>query len=579
MTSITKTAQGLEQVDDRISLDTPTKRDLVFGDFDHSSVPLEPDQFPVIIMGSSLVGMLTGLLLGYHGVKTISFDRRATILAHPRATGINFKTNEIFRQIGLGDRIREESVRVYDVDAGLLVVESLIKGKILQLVQDHDVERDAEVTPARWLWLTQAMLEPILAEYAPMSNYNLVYGKIIVHYEERSDGVIVVVKDIATDTYKKYKSQYLVACDGNRSATRRREGIKMEGPGILGNNLNIRFKADMKKVLGDRARHGIIYITTPHIKGAFRQENSGKAGLLWINNVDGRTDFPPGSVTEEQAKQYLNECLGVEDSQHLGIELQSFAHWTLASCTANRFASEGGRVLLAGDAAHIMPPTGALGGNTGCNDAHNLAWKLAHVVKGKADHSLLRSYEQERRPVDAFVVDQATRRFMNRIKNQVPRLPEEPYINVEIGHRYSKGAIIKEEDGQQEQDFEDPHAPSGQAGTRFPHALLNADDGSVISTIDLMQRNFALVATEKNSPWITAAQGLKYEIDTYELHETSRPYRDTVGKLRARAKLGAGEAMLLRPDNFIAWRAGCAQHGHKELLQEALKSLLDKAVE
>lgn len=280
---------------------------------------------------------------------------------------MNFKTSEIFRQMGLEDRCRKESVRVYDVDAGLLVVESLIKGKIIQLVQDHDVKRDAEVTPTRWLWLTQAMLEPILAEYAPMSNYSLIYGQIIVHYEEQADGVIVVVKDIATNEYKKYKSQYLVACDGNRSATRRREGIEMAGPGILGNNLNIRFKADMQKVLGDRARHGIIYITTPHIQGAFRQENQGKAGLLWIHNVDGVTDFPPGSVTEEQAKQYLNECLGVEDSRDLGIELQSFAHWTLASCTAERFSSQGGRVLLAGDAAHIMPPTGALGGNTGCN--------------------------------------------------------------------------------------------------------------------------------------------------------------------------------------------------------------------
>lgn len=181
--------------------------------------------------------------------------------------------------------------------------------------------------------------------------------------------------------------------------------------------------------------------------------------------------------------------------------------------------------------------------------------------------------------MDSFVVDQATRRFMNRIKNQNPRLPEEPYINVELGHRYNKGALIKNEDGAEGKDFENPRAPSGKAGTRFSHVTLETDTGSTISTIDLVQRNLVLVATEGKSPWIAAANALEYEIDAYELHETSQPYRDAFGKLRSRAKLAPGEALLVRPDNFIAWRASSAQSGHKEILQRALQQLLGKAVE
>lgn len=299
-----------------------------------------------------------------HRVPNISFDKHPTILAHPRATGLDFKTVEILRQLGLEDICFSQRYKEVDLEAGLLIVDSLVGGKIHKVVQDHIPERDLEVTPTKWLWLTQAMLEPILLEYGPKYNYNPRYRHEVVHYEEQEDGVIVVVKDLDNEKLKKYKTQYLVACDGNRSPTRRKEGILMQGRGVIGHGVNIRFRADLHKLMGPRVKHGILYLARDDIKGGFRQEEYGKAGLLWVHEVDGKHDFPPGSVTREDAERYLRMSSGLGDEP--GLELLSFAHWTLASVTATRFASKGGRVLIAGDAAHVMPPTGALGGNTGC---------------------------------------------------------------------------------------------------------------------------------------------------------------------------------------------------------------------
>ncbi|KAJ9267104.1 hypothetical protein DTO212C5_6169 [Paecilomyces variotii] len=576
MAQISTTTKGLEEVDDRIDASKPAATELILDGFDASSIPFEKEEWPVIMMGSSLVGMIMGLLLGHWGVKSTSFDRHATILSHPRATGLNFRTSEILRQINLEKVCQAESVREFDIDSGLLVVEKLIGGKVIQQVQEHDPKRDAEVTPSNWLWMNQAMLEPILLEYAPRFGYTPQYETKIVHYEEEADGVIVVVQELRTQKYKKYKTQYLVACDGNRSSTRRKEGIELNGHGILSSSLNIRFKADIKRLLGSRSRHGVMYITTPHITGAFRQENRGEGGLLWINSIDGKTEFPPGSVTEEDAKRYVNECGGFGEGD---MELLSFAHWTLASYVAERFTSKGGRVLLAGDAVHIMPPTGALGGNTGINDAHNLAWKLAYVITGRASPSLLRSYEAERKPVDAFVVDQATRRFRNRIMNTIPRVPEEPYYTVEFGCRYNAGAIIPAECDTFNKDYEDPHTPSGSAGSRFPHIPLECQDGTHVSILDLIKQNFVLVAAETASPWLLAAKNLSFQIDSYALHETSQPYRDYSGMLRNKGRLGTGMALLIRPDGFIAWKAEDTSSGHKELLRKAMGRLLGKNIQ
>ncbi|UPX20210.1 uncharacterized protein EKO05_0010450 [Ascochyta rabiei] len=525
-----------------------------FGSFDHSEIPLEKEEWPVIIIGSSMVGMMTGLLLGYHGIKSISFDSHAPSGTHPRAAGLNYRTVEILRQLGLDKLAQAESAKEFDVNAGMLVVEKIIGGKVIAQVQEKDAEIITEVTPGEgWLWITQAMFEPLLRANAGKFGCTQLYGRLVVHYEEDEDGVLVVVKDLNNQEYKKYRAKYLVACDGNRSSTRVKEGIKLSGAGVLRNSLSLRITGDMSPHLGTRSVHGVIYVLNSNISGGFRLENQGQSAIVMVNRAGDKNDFPKGSVTPEEARKYVYDLSGLPEDMDLSIAPCSY--WTMTSYVADRLQSRRGRVFIAGDAAHTMPPTGGLGGNTGVADAHNLAWKLAFVLKGLASTELLETYSRERQAIDAFVVDQATRRFYNRVDHVQPPVEEEADLDVELGARYADGATVGA-DKSVTKPFENILEPSGGVGCRFPHVWLSGSQ-TRISTLDLVKQKLVLVAAEPQSPWIAAAEKLpvSHVIDSYELHKSSAPWQDAEGKVRVKCQLQPGEALLVRPDGFIAWRS------------------------
>ncbi|KAH7134866.1 FAD binding domain-containing protein [Dendryphion nanum] len=553
-------------------------KDVVFGPFDHWNIPLEREEWPVMIIGSSMVGMMTGLLLGYHGIKSCSVDRHPPSGTHPRAAGLNYRTVEILRQLNLEKDAKAESAREFDIDAGMLVVEKLVGGKVIAQVQENNINDVKDVTPCTsWLWITQAMFEPLLRVNADKFGCTQMYGKLVVHYEEDDDGVLVVVLDLKTKEYKKYRTKYLVACDGNRSATRVKEGIELHGVGTLRNSLSIRIAGDLTPHLGTRSVHGVIYVLNPDISGGFRLENQGQNAIVMVNRAGSKNDFPEGSVTAEEARKYVFDLSGLPED--MDVKIESTSYWTMTSYNADRLQSRGGRVLIAGDAAHTVPPTGGLGGNTGVGDAHNLAWKLAYVLKGFASPSLLKTYSTERQPVDGFAVEQATARFYNRVDRVQPPVHEEPNLTVEIGYRYVEGAVIRDERKKGDEPFENPLTPSGTAGTRFPHVWLQGENGSEkASTLDLVKQNLVLVATEPDSPWIAAATSTassdKMPLSLYELHESSTPWQDAKGTLRTKCRLEKGEALLVRPDGFIAWRAPATSLSHGDKLKEAVQKLL-----
>ena len=240
------------------------------------------------------------------------------------------------------------------------------------------------------LFINQDALEPILRTRAAELGARLRYQTECTALSQDADGVTAVLRDLPTGAESSVRAKYVVAADGNRSPVRERLGIGMGGHGLLSHSITIYFRAlaDLGPLLADR-NQGVHYVTNPLMRGFFRLDRSGNAGFLVVNLV-GDTSRPevvaafPSApwanvaegITEQRALELLRAAIGVPG---IGVVIENIATWQAEANCADRFRD--GRVFLAGDAAHVVPPNGGYGGNTGVQDAHNLAWKLAIAMQ------------------------------------------------------------------------------------------------------------------------------------------------------------------------------------------------------
>jgi len=249
-------------------------------------------------------------------------------------------------------------------------------------------------------------------------------------------------------------------------------------------------------------------------------------------------------------------------------------HWKATADTAERFRD--GRIFIAGDAAHVMPPTGGWGGNTGVQDAHNLAWKLALVLKGIAGESLLATYEEERRPIGELTVEQAYTRYVLRTDPSIPKdTMQAPVndLNIELGYVYRSTAVVPElADVPAHVNPRESHA---MPGTRAPHYWLQRDQQQ-ISTLDLFGRNFTLLAGADGAAWCEIAPGAAKQVglnlDVFAPGQDG--LEDPSDGLSAAYGIEPSGCVLIRPDGFVAWRAPNASGASVALLSQALRSIL-----
>jgi 2-polyprenyl-6-methoxyphenol hydroxylase-like FAD-dependent oxidoreductase len=495
------------------------------------------EEVPVLIVGGSLVGLTTAMLLGHHGVPSLSVERHAGTAIHPRAGHFQLRTMEVFRQVGLEDRVRAKSAEMYSPTGGIIAVESLAGRELAVFVEELN-EGVEGFSPTVRVFINQDQLEPLLAERALELGATVHNRTEAVGLEQDEDGVTVTLRDLDSGDERECRARYVVAADGNRSPMRERLGIGMRGYGQFSRSITIYFRADCAELLRDR-NQGVMYVHNPRLRGFFRLDRTGGKGFLAINTVgedvtqDSAIDVQSG-LTEERALEFLRIAIGAD----MPMEIEQVVKWRAEANWADRLRE--GRVFLAGDAAHVMPPNGGFGGNTGIQDALNLGWKLAAVIKGDAGPALLDSYEAERLPLGRLMVQQAYTRFATRV---VPERgtegvePTIPDIDLEIGLVMRSDAILSE-DGDDGVLHLPPSDLDGRPGTRGPHVELG--DGR--STLDLFGSEFVVLRPAGDSVDDWAPPGATSHVIDAE------PFAEAYG-------LSAGGATLVRPDGVVAWRS------------------------
>ncbi|WP_460071169.1 FAD-dependent monooxygenase [Streptomyces sp. YKOK-I1] len=524
----------------------------------------------VLIVGGSMVGLAQALFLARQGVRAVLVERHPEISAHPRAQAASPRTMELMRALGLEDAVRAQE-NPYAQYGDILQAESLAGAELGRF--DGPFRHDPnEVGTTGWTLIGQDRFEPVLRARAEELGADVRFATEMTGFEQDEDGVTAVLRDLRPDGGRgeyRVRARYLVAADGSRAPVREALGIGRHGQGVFGGQMNVIFHADLDPYVAGRTFF-LCFVSNDRVKGVLGKLG-GDDSDRWVL----APSLPPGASHREFAAEdcvrLVRDAVGVAD---LPVEVETATSWEIAAWVADRFRS--GRVLLAGDSAHVMPPTGGFGGNMGIQDAHNLAWKLALVLRGHAGPELLDSYELERAPVAEFTVDQGVIRYLQRSGlDEAAAARHRPETTVLFGHVYRSGAVLGEGGPDDGAPVEDPTVPSGRPGTRAPHLPL-VRAGKETPLHDLLDGDFWLLAGPEGAPWeaACAAAGGAPAVSFHRVG-ADEP-RGTAEAFLSRYGVEASGAVLIRPDGFIAWRARDLPSRPATALSTALDTLLSR---
>ncbi|WP_030811876.1 FAD-dependent oxidoreductase [Streptomyces sp. NRRL S-337] len=539
--------------------------------------PIPRERVPVLVVGGSLVGLSASLFLGRLGVRHLLVEKHSATSHHPRGRGNNVRTMELFRVAGAERPIRQAASTLAG-NHGILQARSLTGDEQEWLFKEIDPGGGlARISPAGWCLCSQNDLEPVLVRCAREHGGDLRFSTELVSFEQDADGVTAELKSRETGERRTVRADYLIAADGPRSPVRERLGIGQTGPGDLFHNVSITFRApELAEVVGDR-RFIACYLTNPEADGALLPVDNERD---WVFHAPWHPDQGETleDFTDERCIDHIRRATGALD---MAVEITGKAPWHAAERVAEQYGE--GRVFLAGDSAHEMSPTGAFGSNTGIQDAHNLAWKIAAVLDGAAGPELLSTYEAERLPVARETSARASARSAEHSHPGYAPAPgagggrQRGVLTVALGYCYPRGAVVGA-------DPELPVVPdqlrmTGEPGTRAPHMWLTGPEGRR-STLDLYETAFTLLSGSDGDMWRTAAKGavqrFGVRLNCYLIG--TEPDDDLAPEEGAdwAEKHGTTPegAVLVRPDGYVAWRAEGRVADPEAALAEVLEALL-----
>jgi putative polyketide hydroxylase len=539
---------------------------------------LSGERAPVLIVGGGLVGLSAALFLQYHGVGFLLVERRDRAPVLPRSRGVHTRTVEMFRQIGIEDRVQQAGASALKMGAfgGARRGTSLLDAEAINIGGTNAgggpgpaararMTGAADASPSRFCFCPQVLLEPVLAAIARERGADLRFGAELTDFTQDDDGVSATVTDVLTGRSTALRASYLIAADGGASSVRRALGVGGWTLPPTHHYLNLFVRADLTDLVKGRT-FSQCEITNDAVRALVVSKNNTDEWSFHVEYDPAREsidDYP-----EQRCAELVRAAIGVPD---IAVTLLARSAWDTGVHVAGDYRR--GRVFLAGDAAHQHAPWGGFGANTGIADVHNLTWKLASVLAGHAGPTLLDTYQPERRPRAVLAAEQARLRtdFLARYGVRTPDNAKTMAGQLDTGvvmnrYRYVSQAVVPDH---ADRDWVDRLA--GQAGTRLPHVWLDAG-GRQVSTLDLCGPGFTLLVSANAVGWRSAAETVRartgLDIAVQELGDPT-DLADPGGSWLEQVALPAGGAVLVRPDQHVAARSDGGLH------PDTLASILD----
>ncbi len=525
------------------------------------------DTTAVLIVGGGITGLSTALFLARQGVRPTLVERHPSTAIMPQARAFNPRSMEIYRAIGLQEEIRDSTSLLADLPE-MIGADTLAGAERFRMDVLAHVRPPETMSPTDWVMIDQDELERIVRARAEDGGADIRFGAELISFTSDADGVTAVVCDLGSGADRRIRADYLVGADGHRAGVRDRLGIGADQPGAPAHAMYCVFEADLTSVLNGR-RFLLAYLdrpTTGTVLVPLRKFGQWMLGVPYHPELGDE----PADFTEERCVELARVAVGVPDLDVILVPPvpgwpQKVSHSTGGGWVADRYRD--GRVFIAGDAAHVVPPAGSFGANTGIADAHNLAWKLAAVVKGQAGEQLLDTYDAERRPVARTTLAAAMRLLRTRHEGAGDDVTNIDYLTMTFGYRY-RSTAVRAEPHTPDEPVEDPRKPSGQPGLRAPHVWLERA-GVRLSTLDLCVDAWTLLVGQDGTGWATAAAALDVAVHQLgvDLHDPGAQFLGAYG-------ITETGATLIRPDGFVAWRATTMPAHPERELRQALTHLL-----
>jgi len=572
----------------------------------------------ILIIGSGPAGSSMSALLSTYGIQNVVVTKYNWLANSPRAHITNQRTMEILRDLGIEDEAIEKAAPQELMGDNVFCTS--LAGEELGRLQTWGMhpQRFADYTlasPTQICDIPQDLMEPILVGAGARRGSKYRFDTEYLSLEQDTEGVTAMVKDRVSGEVYKIRAKYLIGADGGNSKVAADLNLPFAGQMGVDGSINIVCKMDLSRYVAHRP--SVLYwVLQPGSNvggigmGVVRMVRPwDKWLLIWGYDIK---QGPP-QLTNEEAIKIVHNLVG-DDS--IEVEIESTSTWTVNHCYATTISK--GRVFCLGDAIHRHPPSNGLGSNTSIQDAFNLAWKLALVLKDQASTSLLDTYQAERAPVAQQIVNRANKSItefgpifqslgltdtsdLTQMKTNMAKRKEitpeaeaqrealrkailhKSYEfnchGVEMNQRYTSQAIVKDgtEEPAYQRDKELYYQATTWPGAHLPHVWIGKN-GHKISTLDVAGKGrFTIFTGIGGEAWLAASQKIaeEFNIDLQAVQiGPDRDYTDIYGDWVTAREINDSGCLLVRPDFHVAYRAQTVSSNPEQDLRNALQQIL-----